>query len=111
MDIRELLGAAIEQMAGCNDEKTVPSEADAASFVPIEDLRPGEILFQKEYGVYTWPGKCRACVVHRVLEPRDAEEAGLSFRWDFTTIFMCQGEIREISLDSRYFERMTEDGE
>jgi hypothetical protein len=91
-------------------ETTVPTQEEADSFKPVDDLKPGDVLFQKGYGIYRYPGKRGACVVHRVLtEPYETEEHGRWFRNDFTVLMKEHGELSETVMDSRYFERLEEE--
>jgi hypothetical protein len=105
MDKSEFMKGLLELM----EENPVPaSEEEVKSFVHLKDLKPGETLREKAYSNYAFPGPGKTCTVFNVFPAREETMGASICRVDFSILMKKRTSLAEITLDSRYFERVTE---
>jgi hypothetical protein len=78
----------------------------AAEFIPINNLRQGEVLVQTELSEYAFPGAGHTCEVYHVFRrPVEVIHRGILLLCDFSVLAVVNDTPVEMLFDSRYFKR------
>jgi len=88
----------------------LPMDAErSGKFQPIPDLKVGEKLEYKGGANYKSPRLGMAVIVYALFTPEPKPGNGKIVREDFFAVIQDEdGDIMEFSMDSRYFERVSE---